>query len=59
MLTRVTLLHFNGGVKLIDLFPKAVPELSTFGFEGGRQKTVLNREHLSVQSDVLHLMERW
>lgn len=41
-------LHFDGGVKLIDLFPEVVPEIGTFGFKGGRQEAILDGKHLSV-----------
>lgn len=41
-------LHFDVGVKLIDLLPEVVPEIGTFGFKGGRQEAVLDGEHLSV-----------
>ena len=49
--------HLDLGVQFVNLLPEVVPEFCSLGFQGGSEKSILDREHLCEQGDVLHLIK--
>lgn len=47
--------HGDAAVELLDLLFEELFELRPLGFQRGGQEAILNRKHLSVDVDVLHL----